>query len=254
MSFDLKRLSDPFPAGDIEWRVSQAGYGDRKEIWCKVLAYITARAIANRLDDVVGPENWCNTPMVVHEVRTGIWALQVGISIRIEGEWITKYDVSESTRVEPAKGGFSGAMKRAGSQWGIGRYLYLMDETYAEVSDQGGKGWKRARLDEKKGGDLYYWKPPRLPAWALPAVMNGESPITEADLNGLKKQWHKKLCPNETNRQELQTGFAQFARSVAGDFPVDAVTCWTKTMYDQCVKKLESIKAGGGAAADVPFE
>ena len=73
--------------------------------------------------------------MVMHEFRTGPIAIEVGISIRINGEWITKYDVSDPTQIEPVKGGFSGAMKRAGAQWGIGRYLYQLQETFAEVSE-----------------------------------------------------------------------------------------------------------------------
>ena len=132
-----------------------------------VLAYITARAIQSRLDEVCGPENWCNTPASIVEVRPGITAFQEGISINIgNDEWVTKYDVCEPTHIEPAKGGFSGAMKRAGAQWGIGRYLYHLSETFAEVSDKGGKGWEYAKLP--KDGGSYYWKPPSLPAWALP--------------------------------------------------------------------------------------
>ena len=53
---DLSRLGDPFPASDIEWRIQSSGMSGGP--WARVLAYVTARAIMNRLDEVVGPENW----------------------------------------------------------------------------------------------------------------------------------------------------------------------------------------------------
>lgn len=101
---DLARLADPFPAEDIEWRVSRAGMG-KSGTFCRVLAYITARAIQSRLDEVCGPENWRNEPLTVHELRPGVVAMQVGIAIRVGDEWLTKYDVAEPSNVEPAKGG-----------------------------------------------------------------------------------------------------------------------------------------------------
>ena len=47
MTIDLSKLALPFPHDDIEFRVSRAGMGG-KGIYCRVLAYITARAIRGR--------------------------------------------------------------------------------------------------------------------------------------------------------------------------------------------------------------
>ena len=95
MTIDLRRLAEPFPAEDIEWRVSRAGMGP-KGIYCRVLAYITARAIQSRLDDVCGPSEWrVEEPRIISV--NGKSAFAVGISIRIEGEWVTKWDVAEPT-------------------------------------------------------------------------------------------------------------------------------------------------------------
>ena len=260
MSIDLRKLAEPFPAGDIEWRVARAGINKRNEPFCMVLAYITARAIANRLDDVVGPENWCNTPMTVHELRPGIVAMQVGISIRIGEhnrpgdvvEWVTKYDVSEPTNIEPAKGGFSGAMKRCGAAWGVGRYLYHLSETFAETSETGGKGWEYARLPEKQGGGNYYWKPPQLPAWALPP--EGEKPISSDVINRLKTDWRNKFASKEKNRQTLATGFQTFVFSIVGDFPLDDPSKWTQQIVDDVRKRIESTTDVNGPDSSVPFE
>lgn len=251
LTIDLKKLAEPFPAGDIEWRVARAGVDKKEKVYCMVLAYITARAISNRLDEVVGPANWCNTPLQVNEVRVGVWAMQVGISIWINDRWVTKYDVSESTNIEPAKGGFSGAMKRAGAQWGVGRYLYALSETFAETSESGGKGWEYARLPEKQGGGSYYWKPPILPAWALPSET--DSPVTQAQVNELKKLWMQKFAPTEKNRSALANGFQMFAFSIVGEFPIDDPSFWTQHILADLRKRIETTTNARGPASDVPF-
>ena len=56
---ELARLRDPFAPEDIEWRVQQAGEKNGKP-WARVLAYVTNRAIMDRLDEVVGASNWRN--------------------------------------------------------------------------------------------------------------------------------------------------------------------------------------------------
>jgi hypothetical protein len=167
----LSDLREPFPASDVEWRIGQSGVKDGKP-WAKVLAYITNRAIQERLDTVCGPENWRN------EYRPGpVGGVVCGISIYIKSrsEWVTKWDGAANTEVKDGdkldddtniKGGLSASMKRAGSQWGIGRYLYLLDSGYAKI-DTEGLYFSYVRV---KGGDSIpiYWTPPVLPPWALP--------------------------------------------------------------------------------------
>jgi hypothetical protein len=256
VSIDLSKLSAPFPASDIEWRVSRAGLGG-KGIYCRVLAYLTARAIQARLDDVCGPENWrVEEPRILS--INGKTAFAVGISIRVMDEvnamqkWVTKWDVAEPTNIEPAKGGFSGAMKRAGAQWGIGRYLYHLDEAFAEVSEQdpGVRGWHYAKLP--KEGGAYYWKEPTLPAWALPKEKEAE--VKAADLNSLKKAWKDKFAPEDTNRKSLTEGFARFVESVCGVFPIADHTTWTADALQRCYGRIKETTEPGGVAPDVPFE
>ncbi|EFL6856235.1 recombinase, partial [Escherichia coli] len=67
----------------------------------------------------------------------------------------------------------SGAMKRAAVQWGIGRYLYNLEEGFAQTSLDKKQGWHRAKL---KDGTGFYWLPPSLPGWAIPASDNKPSP------------------------------------------------------------------------------
>ncbi|GLC27716.1 Rad52/Rad22 family DNA repair protein [Roseisolibacter agri] len=158
---DLARLRDPFAPADIEWRVQTAGEKNGKP-WARVLAYVTNRAIMERFDEVVGPENWQN---VYKEGPAG--GVVCGLSVRVQradgtADWVTKWDGAENTDVEPVKGGLSNAMKRAAVQWGIGRYLYDLEEGWANVTENG-------RFSAKtKDGKWFKWEPPALPEWATP--------------------------------------------------------------------------------------
>lgn len=259
---DLTKLAEPFPAEDIKWRVSRSGMG-QGGLYCMVIPYITARALQTRLDEVCGPENWRTEPLQVYEVKQGVVAMQVGISIRLqrglEFEWITKWDVSEPTKDQgdissPAKGGFSQASKRAGSQWGIARYLRYIPESFAEVSDQKpqGSGWNYAKLPEKHGGAAYYWKAPRLPGWALPKEQGHG--IEPGELNDLKRSWRDKYAKDSKNPADLREGFARFVASLCGEFPSADHTCWTREALDKCMKRILETTEPGGLSPDVPFE
>lgn len=156
---NLKRLTDPFPAEDLEWRILQAGVKNGKP-WGKCVAYVTNRAIQERLDAVCGPENWRNRFAPGPD-----GGIVCGISIRVErdgaaAEWVEKWDGAENTDIEQVKGGISGAMKRAAVQWGCGRYLYSLDEGWAVFGENGPY---TAKID----GAFHRWSPPALPAWAL---------------------------------------------------------------------------------------
>lgn len=172
MEIDWKKLAEPFPAEDIEWRVQQSGVAGEKP-YAMVLAYVTNRAIQQRLDDVVEPQNWRNQ----YEKGPDDGVL-CGISIYVRhginngvAEWITKYDGAENTQVEAVKGGLSGAMKRAAVQWGIGRYLYNLETSFVDLAEK--KDAKHTEyLQIKKDGKTVwkgYWAAPSLPAWALPS-------------------------------------------------------------------------------------
>jgi hypothetical protein len=166
----IEALADKFDPSDIEWRIQQAGWKDGKP-WAMVLAYVTNRAVMQRLDDVCGPLNWQN----IFEVIDSDKSTACGIAIQNPDtkEWVTKWDAAEATDIEAVKGGRSGAMKRAAVHWGIGRYLYNLDATFAEcITDyppQGEKALWHKHYDktEKKA---FFWKTPTLPKWAHPGA------------------------------------------------------------------------------------
>ncbi len=162
---NFAKLKEPFPAEDIEWRIQRSGFGKNTgKPYAMVLAYITNRAIMDRLDEVCGPENWQNE---FRPSPAGDGVL-CGISIRIaETHWVTKWDGAENTQFEAIKGGLSSSMKRAAVQWGIGRYLYNLEAGFA-IFDEHGK--YKDKIEDKDAGRAEWlkWNPPALPSWAIP--------------------------------------------------------------------------------------
>ena len=130
----LSHLRDPFPASDIEWKPGAVSRDKKKGL---AMAYLTNRAIQDRLDDVCGPENWRNV------FRPGpAGGVLCGLSINVTGDplaprWVTKWDGAENTDFESVKGGLSGAMKRSAVQWGIGRYLYDIPSCWVPLNERG---------------------------------------------------------------------------------------------------------------------
>lgn len=205
---DLGLLDNPFPEKDIDWRISRAGKTNDR-IWAFVLAYIDARAVMDRLDEIVGKEGW----------KDRYWkdgqSNMCGISIKVNGEWIEKIDGADDTDIEAVKGGISGAFKRAAVKWGIGRYLYNLTENFAQVVDKGTKSAKMGQLPKETGGDRFYWLPPALPSWAKP------EPLKDEPKNDNDAVAQKTAQKNESLKARLEIAQAinpdsEFAKSPKG--------------------------------------
>ena len=149
------QLKNPFPANVVHFRPGQTNKDKTK---CIALAYIDARDVMKRLDEVVGFENWRDC---YQETASG--RLICTLKIRIDGEWIGKSDGAGDTNVEGAKGGISDAFKRAAVKWGIGRYLYYLPTKWVEMN-------KYRQIEN----------PPALPKWALPK----EKQKSDTDISG----------------------------------------------------------------------
>jgi hypothetical protein len=175
-------LKAPFAADAIEWRIGQSGKSGEK-FWAKVLAYLTARAVMDRLDDVIGPANWkAEYTKAPHDPKGE--SVLCTLSLRIDGEWIGKADGASASEIEGTKGGISDSLKRAAVCWGVGRYLYSLGESFAECRSE--KPPQNERDDwhyaKDKDKNTFYWKAPKLPDWALPVSHqnrpNGTAPRT----------------------------------------------------------------------------
>ena len=110
----LEALRRKIQPNEIQWRIQSARNGKTT-----VVPYLTNRCVMERFDEQFTPYGWQNT--FVEWRSKGV---KCGISAKVEGEWITKYDGADETNIEATKGGFSDSMKRAAVQWGLGRDLY----------------------------------------------------------------------------------------------------------------------------------
>jgi len=137
----FEMLKAPFDPKEIKWRIGARTKDKSKGI---PLAYIDARNVMKRLDDVVGPENWQS------DYNETAKRILCELKVRVDGEWIAKVDGAGDTDIEGEKGGISDALKRAAVNFGVGRYLYYLPTEWVEL-DQYGK-----------------FKPPSLPKWATP--------------------------------------------------------------------------------------
>jgi len=160
-------LQDKFQADELDWRVMRSGLDKNNKIWALVIPYVDNRAIQNRLDQVCSSKNWKNEEFKILEK-----GVMCGLSIKIDNEWITKYDGADYRPDNQQdqkiifKAALSDAQKRAAVQWGIGRYLYQMSEMFAEITEN---GRHRGSFKGQNGKRVFFkWNPPIIPKQFLP--------------------------------------------------------------------------------------
>lgn len=151
----LQQLKNPFDVRQVKWRVGATNKEKTKGI---ALAYIDARDVMKRLDDVCGVAGWQAKYI---EVNGGFIC---ELSIKVGNEWITKANAAGHTKVEAIKGGASDALKRAASVWGIGRYLYYLPNKWVLLN-------KYKQLTEI----------PELPQWAIPKAVERWEDVAELE-------------------------------------------------------------------------
>jgi len=123
-------LIAPFSPDEVEWKpAGKGGANARTTLVC----YVDARAVAQRLDDVVGCEGWAFTftPIVIEngEVKVGKGSLSI--------HGIVKEDVGEWSAWSPSKGCSSDCLKRSAALWGVGRYLYSLPSVTTTLDANG---------------------------------------------------------------------------------------------------------------------
>lgn len=170
-------LRAPFPPEQVKWRVGATTKDKSKGM---ALAYVDARTVQDRLDDVLGPAGWqCR----FHDMA-GKTCCEIGVqTIKMERPddhpdvWIWKSDGAGQSDVEGDKGAFSDAFKRAAVRWGVGRYLYDLPSPWLKL-DQ----YKRFLPDELPKLEQVLSEPARAPSSPPDAV---EPPDKTADKSGL---------------------------------------------------------------------
>ena len=140
----LEALKRPFDTKKINWRVGATTKDKDKGI---ALAYIDARDVMHRLDDVFGMDWQCRYSHA--ETKT---VCEIGVLI--ESNWVWRAGGAGDSDIEAEKGALSDAFKRAAVLFGIGQYLYSLPNTWVEIV--------------AKGNSHVIKSPPILPAWATP--------------------------------------------------------------------------------------
>lgn len=135
-------LKAPFSKNDVQWRLG-AMTKDKKR--GQVLAYIDARTVFDRLDDVCGFGWQCNYSHASSKDTKTICNLGLFVPVgppetnlsEAEFTWVWRADGAGDTDYEGEKGAISDALKRAAVRFGVGRYLYNLPAPWVSVLEKG---------------------------------------------------------------------------------------------------------------------
>jgi hypothetical protein len=145
-------LSAPFDAAQVKFKPAVVS-GNR----ALALAYVDARVIQDRLDDVLGVVGWQDSYRVLPD-----GSVMCRLRLKIGEQWIAKTDVGGQSEQpdggDRAKAAVSDALKRAAVKFGVGRYLYRLPQLWCDYDPH-----KRQ-----------FVRPPALPAAALPKPAGAE--------------------------------------------------------------------------------
>lgn len=181
-------LKMPFPSSDIRWRV---GFRDDAGHRGSALAYVEARTVMNRLDDVLGPDGWSSEIKPIQEDGRLTGAI-CRLTIFVEGGEVVREDFGAAPEGQEAiKGAASDALKRAAVQFGVGRYLYELPSTWVNLDSNG-------RLGEI----------PELPDWALPEEEREERERQAA---------RPSLAPRRSSRETSHEGLPRASQPPRGN-------------------------------------
>jgi hypothetical protein len=154
-------LSAPFEPREIKFKPQIV-----KNNKALAIAYVDVRLIEDRLDDVLGVENWQDDYDILPD-----GSVTCKLRVNLGGEWVTKMDVGSPSEQpdggDRLKAAFSDALKRTAVKFGIGRYLYRLPAQWVDY-------------DPAKKQIV---RPPQLPPFAQPAA---KRPAPETTKTGPK--------------------------------------------------------------------
>jgi hypothetical protein len=110
----FERLAEPFPREELKILPKAGG-----------IFFITARQVMNRMDDVLGPENWWDDYSPVGRNKAVLCRLTIRLP---DGSLLTKSDAGGAAELknqeDDSKSPYSYALKRTAVKFGIARELY----------------------------------------------------------------------------------------------------------------------------------
>src|SRR5829696_4952540 len=169
-------LSAPFEPKEIKFKPQMV-----KNNRALAMAYIDARLIQDRLDEVLGVENWQDKYDILPD-----GSVMCRLRVRLGGRWITKSDVGSPSEQpdggDRLKAAFSDALKRAAVKFGIGRYLYRLAAQWVDY-------------DPVKKQIVQV---PQMPAFAIPKGKNPAPTVAPAKPQAAKTEAPKVEAPKPT--------------------------------------------------------
>jgi hypothetical protein len=119
-------LAAPFEPREVKYKPQMV-----KNNRCLAMAYIDARLIQDRLDEVLGVENWEDGYRILPD-----GSVMCRLRVKLGDRWIAKTDVGSPSEQpdggDRLKAAFSDALKRAAVKFGIGRYLYRLPAQWVD--------------------------------------------------------------------------------------------------------------------------
>ena len=123
-------LAEPFDPAEVRFKPAVVT-GNR----ALALAYVDARVVQSRLDEVLGVDGWQDDYECLPD-----GSVVCRLRLRMGGEWITKVDVGGPSEQpdggDRLKAAFSDALKRAAVKFGVGRYLYRLPNQWMDYDPQ----------------------------------------------------------------------------------------------------------------------
>jgi hypothetical protein len=177
----MDQLAAPFEDDEIKFKPGVVS-GTR----ALALPYVDARAIQDRLDEVLGVAGWQDEYECLPD-----GSVVCRLQLRLNDEWITKMDVGgpseQPDEGDRRKAAFSDALKRAAVKFGIGRYLYRQEPQWVDYDTR-----------KKK-----FARPPRLPVSGQPKKPTLRTVVQLAPMANPKVKEKVEKAP-PANGEELQ--------------------------------------------------
>lgn len=212
-------LSDPFDPKEVKFKPQMV-----KNNRALAMAYIDARLIQDRLDDVLGVANWQDKYDFLPD-----GSVVCRLCLKFGDRWITKIDVGSPSEQpdsgDRVKAAVSDALKRAAVKFGIGRYLYRLPAQWVDydpvkkqlvqIPQMPFAGQPRAKAQQK-------------PATSPPPKQASQQPTAapEPTIDQLRSQIFAEI--NRTGRAPAD-GWAMAMAWLSSRYPTEAVKYTPKT-------------------------
>lgn len=222
-----RRLAEPFDVREVKFK-PQAVKNNR----ALAIAYVDVRLIEDRLDEVVGVENWQDDYEILPD-----GSVSCRLRVNLAGQWVTKMDVGSPSEQpdggDRMKAAFSDALKRVAVKFGIGRYLYRLPMQWVEYDPAKKQivappqlpafAVKKSQQNRATTGAAPPPSPPALPP-GPPLAPPPQLPATGAELHRRLQDYDAKLAGNKvSNRGALLAHVT--ACGVRAGYPAD-MTEW----------------------------